>query len=276
VKLGFGSDLLGQLQNDHCAEFSLRAGVMSPPEVIRSATLVNAESSATPANWANSCPGAFADLLVVDGDPYRDLGVFRGDGARLDGIMANGAWVKNGYSLLRIRKKPSHSMRNRMEQVVQLTKERARTDLTGLSPPTLCEASSSSWTPGPWSADDARILLGSPAERTYYAWRRGTGVRVPSDTLRRIGYVAGIYKALQFCIPIRVWPTAGSGVGRTTRSAANAPAARMTGGDVVDLAAVRNYLDARARLELAMAMRRIDWPFAWRIIASRYPPIAVV
>ena len=24
-----------------------------------------------------------------------------------------------------------------------------------------------------------------------------------------------------------------------------------------------------------MAMRRIDWPFAWRIIASRYPPIAL-
>src|SRR5580692_1994934 len=43
VKIGFGSDLLGQLQNDHGREFLLRAGVMSVPEVIRSATLVNAE-----------------------------------------------------------------------------------------------------------------------------------------------------------------------------------------------------------------------------------------
>ena len=47
------------------------------------------------------------------------------------------------------------------------------------------------------SADDARVLLGSPAERTYYAWRQGNAVRVPMDTLRRIGYIAGIYKALQ-------------------------------------------------------------------------------
>src|SRR5579862_2108366 len=43
VKLGFGSDLLGQLQTDHCAEFALRAEAMSAPEIIRSATLVNAE-----------------------------------------------------------------------------------------------------------------------------------------------------------------------------------------------------------------------------------------
>src|SRR5665213_3085880 len=43
VKIGFGSDLLGQLQNDHCTEFALRAEVMSAQEIIRSATLVNAE-----------------------------------------------------------------------------------------------------------------------------------------------------------------------------------------------------------------------------------------
>ena len=44
---------------------------------------------------ARLVPGAFADLLVVDGDPYRDLGVFRSDGGRLDAIMANGACVRN-------------------------------------------------------------------------------------------------------------------------------------------------------------------------------------
>ena len=43
VKIGFGSDLLGQLQNDHCTEFMLRREAMSAPEIIRSATLVNAE-----------------------------------------------------------------------------------------------------------------------------------------------------------------------------------------------------------------------------------------
>jgi imidazolonepropionase-like amidohydrolase len=95
VKIGFGSDLLGQLQTDHCTEFQLRAGAMSPQEIIRSATLVNAEIVRQEGKLGELVPGAFADLLVVDGDPYRDLGVFRSDGGRLDAIMANGAFVRN-------------------------------------------------------------------------------------------------------------------------------------------------------------------------------------
>ena len=95
VKIGFGSDLLGQLQTDHCTEFTLRAGAMSPQEIIRSATLVNAEIVRQEGKLGELIPGAFADLLVVDGDPYRDLGVFRSDGGRLDAIMANGTFVRN-------------------------------------------------------------------------------------------------------------------------------------------------------------------------------------
>jgi imidazolonepropionase-like amidohydrolase len=95
VKIGFGSDLLGQLQTDHCVEFTLRSGMMSPQEIIRSATLVNAEIVRQVGKLGELVPGAFADLLVVDGDPYRDLGVFRSDGGRLDAIMANGAFVRN-------------------------------------------------------------------------------------------------------------------------------------------------------------------------------------
>lgn len=43
----------------------------------------------------------------------------------------------------------------------------------------------------------ARRILGSPPERTFFAWKRGAVGRVPEDTLRRIGYVAGIWKALE-------------------------------------------------------------------------------
>ena len=70
VKLGFGSDLLGQLQNDHTYEFTIRREVMSAPEIIRSATLVNAEIVRQEGQIGELIPGAFADLLVVDGDPY--------------------------------------------------------------------------------------------------------------------------------------------------------------------------------------------------------------
>jgi imidazolonepropionase-like amidohydrolase len=95
VKIGFGSDLLGQLQTDHCTEFTLRSAAMSPQEIIRSATLVNAEIVRQEGKLGELVPGAFADLLVVDGDPYNDLGVFRNDGGRLDAIMANGVFVRN-------------------------------------------------------------------------------------------------------------------------------------------------------------------------------------
>jgi hypothetical protein len=44
---------------------------------------------------------------------------------------------------------------------------------------------------------DARRILGNPAERTFFQWKSGKAARVPDDTLRRIGYVAGIWKALQ-------------------------------------------------------------------------------
>jgi hypothetical protein len=93
------------------------------------------------------------------------------------------------------------------------------------------------------SAEDARIVLGSPAERTYFAWRKGEGVRVSEDTLRRIGYVAGIYKALQILYSN---PQLADGWIKRPNAAfaGQSPLERMRAGDVTDLAAVRNYVDA--------------------------------
>jgi imidazolonepropionase-like amidohydrolase len=90
VKIGFGSDLLGQLQNDHTFEFSIRGQVMS------SATLINAEIVRQEGKIGELIPGAFADLLVVDGDPYRDLTVLQNEGRHIPAIMLNGRFVKNG------------------------------------------------------------------------------------------------------------------------------------------------------------------------------------
>ena len=93
------------------------------------------------------------------------------------------------------------------------------------------------------AADEARIILGAPAERTYYAWRAGNAVRVPADTLRRIGYVAGIFKALQILYSDA--HLADGWVKRPNRAlGGQTPLQRMCAGDVTDLAEVRNYLDA--------------------------------
>lgn len=94
VKIGFGSDLLGQLQSEHGREFLIRSEVMPPCEVVRSATLVNAEIVRQSGKLGEIVAGAFADILVVDGDPYRDLGVFQNEGARIPAIMKGGRFVK--------------------------------------------------------------------------------------------------------------------------------------------------------------------------------------
>jgi hypothetical protein len=93
------------------------------------------------------------------------------------------------------------------------------------------------------SPEEARTLLGAPAERTFYYWRAGTAVRVPMDTLRRIGYLAGITKALEL---LYADPLLADGwVKRPNRAfGGQTPLQRMCAGDVTDLAAVRSYLDA--------------------------------
>ncbi len=96
-----------------------------------------------------------------------------------------------------------------------------------------------------WKAsnDQARRILGSPPERTFYAWKAGKVGHVPYDTVRRLGYVLGIYKGLQIvhANPQQAddWP------GKANRAfGEQAPLARMAAGDVADLAEVHRYVDA--------------------------------
>jgi imidazolonepropionase-like amidohydrolase len=90
VKIGFGTDLLGAMHRHQSREFGIRAEALSPLEIIRSATLVNAELLQRAGTLGVIVPGATADLLAVDGDPLRDLGVLQGQGAHLALIMKAG------------------------------------------------------------------------------------------------------------------------------------------------------------------------------------------
>ncbi|HET6183665.1 MAG TPA: amidohydrolase family protein [Acetobacteraceae bacterium] len=95
VEIGFGTDLLGPLQGDQCNEFSIRGQAMPAADVIRSATIVNARILRQEGKLGELVAGAHADLLVVEGDPYRDLSVLAGGGERLAAIMLGGRFVKN-------------------------------------------------------------------------------------------------------------------------------------------------------------------------------------
>jgi len=95
VKIGFGSDLLGQLQEDQSREFLIRSDAMKAHEIIHSATIVNAEIVQRPGQLGEIVPGAYADLLVVDGYPYKDLNLLQDQGAHLSAIVKGGRFYKN-------------------------------------------------------------------------------------------------------------------------------------------------------------------------------------
>ena len=98
VKMAFGTDLLGELQIHQSGEFAIRAQVLSPPEIIRSATLIGTEILGMEGRLGVVAPGAFADLLAVDGNPLEDLHLLQDDGAHLALIVKDGVVVKNNLS----------------------------------------------------------------------------------------------------------------------------------------------------------------------------------
>jgi len=95
VKMAYGSDLLGALEDEQTGEFAIRGEVMPAIDVIRSATLIGAEVVRQEGKLGTIAPGAFADLLVVDGDPLKNLGLFKDGGPHLPVIMKAGKFHKN-------------------------------------------------------------------------------------------------------------------------------------------------------------------------------------
>ncbi|MEO8280417.1 MAG: amidohydrolase family protein, partial [Ideonella sp.] len=95
VMVGYGTDLLGEMHVDQSLEFTLRAPAMSPTEILRSATAVNAELLGQAGKLGVVAPGALADLVVVDGDPTRDLTLLQQQGKHLPLIMRGGKIFKD-------------------------------------------------------------------------------------------------------------------------------------------------------------------------------------
>ena len=94
VPIGFGCDLLGPLHHLQPLELTLRAEVMSAHDVITAATKTNASLLGRD-DLGVIAPGALADILIVDGDPLRNLGVFDEKGRNLPAIMKGGVFHKN-------------------------------------------------------------------------------------------------------------------------------------------------------------------------------------
>jgi imidazolonepropionase-like amidohydrolase len=95
VTMAYGTDLLGDMHRRQSEEFTIRAQVLPVQEVIASATSVAANVVGMKGKLGVIAPDAFADLIVVDGDPLKDISVLTGQGDRMAAIMKGGAFVKN-------------------------------------------------------------------------------------------------------------------------------------------------------------------------------------
>jgi imidazolonepropionase-like amidohydrolase len=95
VPIGFGTDLSMHTQKYQCDGLAIHRDAMPAAEVLRSVLLVNARILRREGQLGELVPGAFADLLVVDGDPYADLGLFQEGGPNIAAIMKGGRFFKN-------------------------------------------------------------------------------------------------------------------------------------------------------------------------------------
>ncbi len=101
---------------------------------------------------------------------------------------------------------------------------------------------------GAWklSPREAMTLLGLNSRSTFHVWKTGKSGSLPRDTIERISYVLGIYKALQMLLPsdeaADAWirkPNAAPLFGGASALE------RLARGNVADLYEVRRYLDAQ-------------------------------
>jgi hypothetical protein len=97
------------------------------------------------------------------------------------------------------------------------------------------------------NTDEQMVLLGTPGRSTFFKWKAAPeSADLKRDTLERLSYILGIYKALQILLP----DTAAADAWVKKPNAAplfggQSALDRMLGGNVADLIVVRQYLDVQ-------------------------------
>lgn len=94
LAMAYGSDLLGDMHKYQSEEFVIRGRALPAHEVIASATHVAAKLLKLEGKIGTIAPGAHADLIVVDGDPLKDLSLLTRQGRHMPLIMKGGAFMK--------------------------------------------------------------------------------------------------------------------------------------------------------------------------------------
>jgi imidazolonepropionase-like amidohydrolase len=95
VPVVFGTDLLGHMHVQQNAEFGIRLQAMGPVEVLQSATITAARLLRAEGQIGQLLPGAWADLLVVDGDPTAGLDMLAAPATGIRLLMQGGRVVRS-------------------------------------------------------------------------------------------------------------------------------------------------------------------------------------
>lgn len=95
VKMGLGSDLLGEAHSLQSDELRLRAELLGNAAALQQATLIGAEILDKKGTLGEVSIGASADLLIVDGDPLSNIECLLGQGENLKAIIKEGKVFKN-------------------------------------------------------------------------------------------------------------------------------------------------------------------------------------
>ena len=95
VKMGYGSDLLGETHYMQSEELLLRAKVLGNAKVIQQATLIGAEILNQVGLLGEVTENALADLLLVDGNPLEDIALLTQHDTAIKLVMRDGAIHKN-------------------------------------------------------------------------------------------------------------------------------------------------------------------------------------
>ncbi len=90
VKIAYGTDLLGIMQRRQSGEFTLRAAVVSPPDLVRQATCEAAALFGMSDRIGQVSEGFIADLLVVNGDPLTAAEVLANPERNINLVMKAG------------------------------------------------------------------------------------------------------------------------------------------------------------------------------------------
>ena len=95
VKVGFGSDLMGELEDDQLCGVRLQIEASGVLETLRAMTTVNSELLQNN-QIGRLSPGSVGDVLILDGNPFEDEAVLW-DEARPRTVVQNGSVVHDGF-----------------------------------------------------------------------------------------------------------------------------------------------------------------------------------